>query len=161
MSEASGRPTLAEKLTRLFETLRDPDRRRYSDEQVAAAITESGGPSISANYIYLLRTGRRDNPTKRHLEALAAFFQVGPAYFFDDELSAQIDDELEVLAALRDSGVRAVALRAAELGPRARSSILSILGQRQDLERPDDETSALASDDASGGTEEAGQGRSG
>ena len=146
MSETSSRPTLAEKLTRLFETLPDAEGRRFSDEQVAATITGSGGPGISANYIYLLRTGRRDNPTKRHLEALAGFFRISPAYFFDDELSAQIRDELDVLAALRDSSVRAVALRTAELGPRARSSILTILAQLEGLDRPDDDPSAPPED---------------
>lgn len=151
MSEASGHPTLADKLTRLFDTLRDADGRRFSDEQVAATVMETGGPGISANYIYLLRTGRRDNPTKRHLEALAGFFQISPAYFFDDELSAQIGDELDVLAALRDSSVRAVALRAAELGPRARSSMLAILGQLEDLERPADDDPPAAPDDAASG----------
>ena len=44
-----------------------------------------------------------------------------------------------MLAALRDSSVRAVALRTAELGPRARSSILTILGQLEGLEHPDDD----------------------
>lgn len=32
----------------------------------------------------LKASGRRDNPTRRHLSSLAAFFGVSPMYFFDD-----------------------------------------------------------------------------
>ena len=73
-----------------------------------------------------LRTGRRDNPTKRHLEALAQFFQVPVAYFFDDDQGAAITRELELLGVLRDAGVRSVALRALTLSPNE-ASILNNL----------------------------------
>lgn len=159
MSDPAEQPVLAQKLTRLFDTLRDAQGRTYSDEHVSAEVARSGGPTISANYIYLLRTGRRDNPTKRHLEALAGFFGISPAYFFDDDLSAQITTELDMLAAMRDSSVRAVALRAAGLSPRARNSMLAMLTQLDSFEQeasdrssPSGETSppdASASDGSS------------
>jgi hypothetical protein len=41
-------------------------------------------PTDPATYLRQLRKGLRDNPTKRHLEALADFFGVAPIYFFDD-----------------------------------------------------------------------------
>ncbi|HKN51790.1 MAG TPA: XRE family transcriptional regulator [Amycolatopsis sp.] len=107
--------TLAGKIDRLFHVVRRPDREQYSNEEVARACREATGESFSTTYLWQLRTGRRDNPTKRHLEALAGFFGVPPAYFFDDEQSTKIAEELALLGALRDAGVRDVALRAVTL----------------------------------------------
>ncbi len=107
--------TLADKIDQLFHVVRRPDREQYSNEEVAKACREATGESFSTTYLWQLRTGRRDNPTKRHLEALAQFFGVPPAYFFDDEQSAKIAEELALLGALRDAGVRDVALRAVTL----------------------------------------------
>jgi transcriptional regulator with XRE-family HTH domain len=121
-----GSRTFAEKLDHLFETVHPPGR-QYTHEEVAAALREAGGPTISATYVWQLRTGRRDNPTKRHLEALAAFFGVPVAYFFDDDTSERIDSELDLLVALRDSGVRQVALRTLELSPQARQMVVDLI----------------------------------
>lgn len=109
--------SLAAKIDKLFQVVRKANREQYSHDEVAKACREATGESFSTTYLWQLRTGRRDNPTKRHLEALAQFFQVSPAYFFDDEQSARIAEELELLGALRDAGVRNVALRAVTLSP--------------------------------------------
>ncbi|MFF2073797.1 XRE family transcriptional regulator [Kitasatospora sp. NPDC058162] len=110
-----GTSTLADKIDRLFQVVRRPDHEPYTHDEVARACREATGESFSATYLWQLRTGRRDNPTKRHLEALATFFQVSPVYFFDDQQSARIGEELALLSALRDAGVRDVALRAVAL----------------------------------------------
>ena len=39
----------------------------------------AGERVISSTYVWQLRTGRRDNPTQKHLSALGAFFGVSPA----------------------------------------------------------------------------------
>ncbi|WBO68677.1 XRE family transcriptional regulator [Streptomyces camelliae] len=119
--------TLAEKIDALFRVVRRPDHEPYSHEEVARACREASGESFSATYLWQLRTGRRDNPTKRHLEALAGFFQVPVAYFFDDDQGAAIARELELLGALRDAGVRSVALRAVNLSPEGVSTISDII----------------------------------
>jgi ESX-1-secreted protein regulator len=111
----------------LFQVVRRPDREQYSHEDVAGSCREATGESFSATYLWQLRTGRRDNPTKRHLEALAAFFQVPPAYFFDDAQGAAIAEELDLLAALRDTGVRDVALRAVTLSPEGLGTIHDLI----------------------------------
>ena len=116
--------TLAGKIDRLFHVVRRPDREQYSNEEVARACREATGESFSTTYLWQLRTGRRDNPTKRHLEALAGFFGVPPAYFFDDEQSTKIAEELALLGALRDAGVRDVALRAVTLSAEDRKSVV-------------------------------------
>lgn len=126
--------TLAAKIDALFRAVRRPNREQYSHEEVAKACREATGESFSATYLWQLRTGRRDNPTKRHLEVLAQFFQVPVAYFFDDEQGAAITKELELLTALRDAGVRNIALRAVNLSPEAVgtiSDIIDVLARRE------------------------------
>src|SRR6266550_4439777 len=110
--DLAGATTLAAKIDRLFAAVHPRGRGEYTHEEVAEAIRQRGGPTISATYLWQLRKGLRDNPTKKHLEALASFFGVSPAYFFDDEATARIDAELDILAALRDAPVRQIALRA-------------------------------------------------
>ncbi len=130
-----GAQTLAEKLNRLFRTVHPGDRGEYSSEEVAEGIAAKGGPTVSATYIWQLRKGLRDNPTKKHLEALADFFGVSPAYFFDDEAAARIEAELDLLAALRDASVRRIALRASGLSTASLSAITEMIEHVRQLEK--------------------------
>ncbi|WP_416972984.1 helix-turn-helix domain-containing protein [Streptomyces sp. 4F14] len=126
--------TLAEKIEALFRIVRRPNREQFSHEEVARACREATGETFSATYLWQLRTGRRDNPTKRHLEALAQFFDVPVAYFFDDDQGAAIARELELLGALRDAKVRSVALRAVNLSPEnvnTISDMIDVLARRE------------------------------
>lgn len=138
-AEQQSPPALAVKLDRLFEVVRRPDRQPYSNDEVARACREATGESFSATYLWQLRTGRRDNPTKRHLEALAGFFQVPPAYFFDDSQSAEIAEQLELLGALRDAGVRSLALRAVTLSAEALDTVSDLVDiiRRRETQRHD------------------------
>jgi transcriptional regulator with XRE-family HTH domain len=128
-----GRRTLAEKIDRLFRAVHPADR-EYTHEEVASAIRKDGGPTISATYLWQLRKGQRNNPTMRHLEALSKFFGVPPAYFFDDEVSAQIDSELSLLASMRDISVRQVALRASGLSQESIQAIVDMIERVRELE---------------------------
>jgi transcriptional regulator with XRE-family HTH domain len=119
--------TLAAKLDRLFRTMHPRDRGEYGYAEVAEAIRASGGPTISAMYLWQLRHGVRDNPTKRHLEALASFFGVPPGYFFDGQVAARVEAELELLRAMRDAAVHQMALRAWGLSPKAISAITEMI----------------------------------
>jgi len=126
--------TLAEKLDRLFKTVHPSGAREYTHEEVAEAIRSRGGPTISATYIWQLRKGLKDNPTKRHLEALADFFRVSPGYFFDDESANLIHAQLALLAAMRDGQVRHIATRLAELTPEALDAVTDIIEQIRRLQ---------------------------
>lgn len=126
--------TLAWKLDRLFKTIHPAGRGEYSAEEVARAIGERGEASISAAYIYMLRNGQRDNPTKRHLEALAAFFGVTPAYFFDEEVAQRIEQQLDLLAAFKDGKVRRIASRASGLSPKSLTGILRMVDAAREIE---------------------------
>ena len=122
------------RLDYLFRTVHPRDGGEYSYAEVARGIGELTGVSISKAYVHHLRTGRADNPTKRHLEGLAAFFGVPVAYFFDDALAARIDGELDLLLALRDPTVRCIALRAHQASPEIASTIAELLRTAQRLE---------------------------
>ncbi|ONI81940.1 hypothetical protein ALI22I_37795 [Saccharothrix sp. ALI-22-I] len=129
--------SLADKLNRLFSTVRKHGDAEHSNSAVAAAITEQGVP-ISHTYIWQLRTGRRDNPSIQHLTALAKFFGVPVAYFLDEEESAKVDRDLELLATLRDAGVTEIALRAADLSAGSREAVNDLVAQLWKLEHPKD-----------------------
>jgi len=126
--------TLAAKLDRLFAATRPAGRGEHSYEEVAKAIRDAGGSTVSSTYLWMLRTGQRDNPTKKHLEALAAHFGVPVAYFFDDEVAAAVDRELVLLAAMRDNSVRTVALRSAGLSGESLDAIAAMIEHARRLE---------------------------
>ena len=128
-----------QRLDRLFDIVRRPDGGMYSNQAVAEAITADGTP-ISRIYIWQLRTGAKDNPTKRHIEALADFFDVPVAYFFDDDEGAQIRAELELLTALKDGDVRSLALRAHGLSPDALAAITAMVENARHIEGLADST---------------------
>lgn len=132
----SERPTLAAKLDRLFTTMRHKSAAEPSNATVAAAITEQLGVPISHTYIWQLRTGRRDNPSIQHLTALATYFGVPVAYFLDDEESAKIERDLELLTTLRENGVADIALRAADLSQDSRDAVSDLITRLLKLERP-------------------------
>src|SRR3954447_25477910 len=142
MPEEIAAGTLAAKLNHLFGVVRPADGDEYTFDEVAESIRTQGGPTISATYLWQLRKGKRDNPTKRHLEALAGFFGVPPAYFFDDAAAERIDAELALLNALRDAPVRQIAMRASGLSPRSLATIVEMVDRVRELEglpaRPDD-----------------------
>jgi transcriptional regulator with XRE-family HTH domain len=148
MSEA-GSPksrTLAEKIDHLFAVVHPP-KGEYTHEEVATAIRDAGGPTVSATYIWQLRKGLRDNPTKKHLEALSSFFGVPPAYFFDDQAAARVDAQLALLSAIRDASVRQVALRASGLSTESLETIAEMIERVRKLEGlPDDPAESARGD---------------
>lgn len=141
MTDTEPTLTLAEKLDRLFRTVHPQGRGEYTYEEVASAIRERG-VMISHTYIWQLRRGARDNPTKRHLEALAEFFGVSAAYFLDDDAARQINEQLELLAAFRDNAVRQVALRAAGLSGPSLEAIHGMIEHARRIEGIADDPSA-------------------
>ena len=154
-AEAPHLASLSEKLDFLFRTVHPSERGEFTFEEVAEEIRARGGPTISATYIWQLRKGIRDNPTKKHLEALADFFGVPPAYFFDAAAAKRIDAELALLVALRDGSVRQLALRAFGLSPSSLKTIASMVERVRELEGLPDQLpvptpdSAAASDQSS------------
>ncbi|MFJ6621729.1 helix-turn-helix domain-containing protein [Kitasatospora sp. NPDC091335] len=137
---------LGTRLNHLFATIHPRGRGPYSNDEVAKAIYLNGG-DISKAYIAYLRKGTRNNPTLHHLEALATFFGVKPAYFFDDEVAQETDSALSALVALREAGIRLsewevfrdtgitkIAARADGLSPRGLMAAAAIIDQLRALE---------------------------
>lgn len=133
-SELRRSKALSEKIDRLFRTVRSRSGDEYTYEEVASEIARRDGPTISATYVWQLRKGIRDNPTKKHLEALAQFFGVSPSYFFNDEAAERIDAELDLLTAFRDATVRQIALRSFGLSAESLRTIANMVERVRQLE---------------------------
>jgi tetratricopeptide (TPR) repeat protein/transcriptional regulator with XRE-family HTH domain len=126
------RPTLAAKIDRLFRTVRSADGRELTYDYVAEQIAARGVTTISANYLYMLRRGIRDNPTKKHVEALAIFFGVSPAHFFD-EIEPVADQEQQLL---ERPDVRKVASLAARLPAEVLNQVTRMLESADRIHTP-------------------------
>jgi transcriptional regulator with XRE-family HTH domain len=107
---------------------------------VAEAINaEAGERVVSGTYLWLLRTGRRDNPTMKHLVAISRFFGVPPTYFFPDDSAQQGTMPSELVAALSDDSLRELTLRAAGLSDRSLKAITDMINSARAVEGlPDD-----------------------
>lgn len=127
--------TLAEKTEWLFQTIRNPeDGQPYSNARIAAKIERLSGFSVTPTTVWNIRTGKSDNPSWRLIEGLARAFGVSPLYFTDDEAAQQTQEELALLAALRDAGVRNLALRAAGLSPESLAAVRDLIERVRKLE---------------------------
>lgn len=111
------RPALAVRLDDLFKTVR-PQGRHWTNVEVVAELKRAS-PDLKVGAVYLsqLRTGKRTNPSHELLAALARFFGVSPAYFFDPEHAEKVSQQLAALDELRQAGVQSLAARAVGLHP--------------------------------------------
>jgi transcriptional regulator with XRE-family HTH domain len=131
---------LAERLDHLFRTVHPKDRGPWTTAEVADAINEAAGDRVvSGTYLWLLRTGERDNPTMKHLIAIARFFGVSPTYFFPDDAMQRGAVPAELTAALSDDKVREMALRAAGLSDRSLQAITDMITSARAVEGLPDE----------------------
>ena len=65
--------------------------------------------------MWKLRNGQQKNPQLRVIQALATTFGVEPAFFFDDYDEAKLgllQDQVELLAMVRDAGITSAQFRA-------------------------------------------------
>ncbi|SEG92215.1 hypothetical protein SAMN04489712_13259 [Thermomonospora echinospora] len=136
MSQNAEPGLLARRLEHLFQTAHPKGRKPYTNVEVADAINQAAGEQvISQAYIWQLRKGIKDNPTRRHIAALADFFGVSPLYFFDDtDPATDTALEADVKLALRDDAVRDLALRAAGLSDATLKTIQDMITRARTLE---------------------------
>jgi transcriptional regulator with XRE-family HTH domain len=105
-------------LKTLFELVHPPGRGPFSPEEVATAIATTGRYGrISPTYIRELLSGASDNPRLKHILGLASHFGAEPAYFFDDDLAARVNEQLQAYQVMDQLGVNTVIMRAAEMTP--------------------------------------------
>ena len=122
------RGRLADRVDYLVRAVHPKDRGPYTPAEVAEMVNQAAGERvISSTYVWQLRTGRRDNPTQKHLSALAAFFGVSPMYFFQETEADRRAVPPELVAVLKDDDVRDMALRAAGLSERSLRAIRDMI----------------------------------
>ena len=130
---------LTRRLDHLFETVHPKTRGAYSYQEVADAILEAAGPDpdgkapISPSYIWQLRTGMKENPTRRHIALLAAFFNVSPLYFFEDAHELGVD-KIELDGILQDPKVHALSRAAAGLSDASLDAVLALVQSLHTIE---------------------------
>ncbi|WP_030662718.1 helix-turn-helix domain-containing protein [Streptomyces rimosus] len=134
MSETDDRPKLAVRLDNLFKTVR-PKGKHWTNAEVAEALKQAD-PELRVGGVYLsqLRTGKRSNPSPDLLAALARFFGVSVAYFFDDEVAESVLSQVAAIEALRQAGVRSVAMRAAGMKKENLQAITAIMDQYRQMQ---------------------------
>ena len=141
-------PHLAQRLDSLFRTVtRSDDPTQLHSSASAAAALQEQGITVTSNHIRALRTGRRSNPSFRLLAALAELFHVPLAYFSDDEVAREIDESLDALSAIRDTGVEQIMLRAHGVSSESLSSVLTMLDQIRRIEGLDEPEQQEPGDD--------------
>lgn len=108
-----------------------PARSRSIETRRTAVAWNCDGRS---NRTWQLRTRKRDNPTRKHIAALAKFFGVSPLYFFDVEDEDEAAVPAEVMSALADDAVRDMALRAVGLSKQSLGAIQSMIDNARRIE---------------------------
>lgn len=134
-TSSEGQTELGAKIDRLFEVMRKPNQPPLSNAAAVEAITAKTGVSISAAYLWQLRTGMKTNPTITHLRAIAEFFGVPASYLIDEGEDPRIEAQLQALRTFRDAGVRDLAARASGLTPSSLESIRRMVDQARLFER--------------------------
>jgi hypothetical protein len=104
--------SLATKINRLFEVFRSRDEFEQSEEAVARSVSRFAGHAVSAGEIHALRTGDELACDPEVIAGLVAHFGIPAAYLTSAGPQAEnLDQQLQLLAAARDAGVKRLALR--------------------------------------------------
>ncbi len=123
--------TLADKVNWLIAQAHPAGRGPYSNTEVAALVEKVTGEQVSHTTIWKLRNGQAANPQMRLIAALAQTFGVPPAFFFDDyseQRAGLLQDQVELLAIVRDHGVTTTQLRALlAVTPEVRQAIANLI----------------------------------
>ena len=133
--DGSAGNVLARRLDHLFATVHPPGRRPYTLREAADAINaEAGTTIISVSYLSQLRAGQRTEPSHSRLMAIARFFGVDVDYFSGDAPAGDPGQQAEFLAAMRDAGVRSIALRAHGLSESSLAAVRAVIENARRLE---------------------------
>jgi transcriptional regulator with XRE-family HTH domain len=140
--------SLQARLEVLFERTPNPETgKRYTAAQVEAAVRkqverlrpeERQGRGISATYVWQLLTGKRSNPTLRHLQSLAEVFGVPVTYFVDDDAtSGSLQETAELARLAHAAGVQDIMYRAVGTDDNTLRLVRDLLKYAQDRRGPD------------------------
>jgi transcriptional regulator with XRE-family HTH domain len=107
--------SLADKVNWLIEQAHPAGRGPLSNAEACFLIHKVTGEEISVTTLWKLRNGQQKNPQLRVIQALSTTFGVQPAFFFDDydeEKLGLLQDQVELLALVRDAGITSAEFRA-------------------------------------------------
>jgi transcriptional regulator with XRE-family HTH domain len=125
--------TLADKVNWLIEQAHPADRGPLSNADVCRLILKVTGEEVSVTTIWKLRNGQQTNPQLRVIQALATTFGVEPAFFFEDydeDKLGLIQDQVELLALVRDAGITSAEFRAIlGMDSTGRKTLASLIGR--------------------------------
>ena len=123
--------TLADKVNWLIDRAHPAGRGPFTNNEVADLIEKTTGEQISYTQIWKLRNGQAQNPQMRLIEAMARTFGVPAAFFFpefDDKQAGLLQQQVELLAMIRDADIDAFELRTIlGLSPQARKAITDLI----------------------------------
>jgi transcriptional regulator with XRE-family HTH domain len=125
----------AERLTHLLSNVHAKGGKPESLRDAASGINDLAGEKvISASYLSQLKNGERTKPGHHVVAAIAAYYGVAVTYFSDGEVAARTDRQLGTVIAMRNTGVRQIALRAAGLSTESLDVILAMVENARRLE---------------------------
>ncbi|MHA6763755.1 helix-turn-helix domain-containing protein [Streptacidiphilus sp. PAMC 29251] len=109
----------------------------YSNAHVVRVIKGNpekyGSVSLTEQYLSQLRKGQRTAPSDETKRAVALFFGIPVGWLLgelDPAAARQVENEVQLLAlALRDEGVKSIALRSFGLPSEMQNLVLGLLGQ--------------------------------
>jgi len=116
------------------ELLKQPVHILHREKKLPWEIKVLDPASGSGHFLRQLRTGAKDNPTMRHLEALARFFGVSPAYFFDDHLTELPGVEDRPFVASSRHTLREVAMNLIGLSEGSLNAVLQLSCRLREIE---------------------------
>ncbi|MFJ6749184.1 MULTISPECIES: hypothetical protein [unclassified Streptomyces] len=118
--------SFADRLNYLFDRVRPPGAKEFSNAHVARTISSYGDDSYTGAYLGMLRNGQR-TPTITLVPLLARFFGVEAGYFVEDEITRKVTAQFELLRKLSRAGVKQVALRAIGLSDESLGEVLKAI----------------------------------
>ena len=139
---AGTRERLAGRVERLFDAIKDPKTgETYSNSKIARMSLGD----LSEEDVVALRSGSVSDPPLSHLLALARVFSVEPSYLVDGTGEAVLDRE--IVEALSDDTIRAIAKESARMPDRERKLVLGIVRQFEGARSPEKADRGTPSED--------------
>lgn len=118
---------LARRLNALFLTVGQQAGTEPGYQVVVDTMASDGGPSISSTYLYMLRTGRRDNPRVDVVRALAEYFHVPMSYLLDTEQEDRGAEQWTLYRALQQAELLPLVRQLQMLSPASREALRLLL----------------------------------
>ncbi|GAB3469686.1 helix-turn-helix transcriptional regulator [Kineococcus endophyticus] len=132
------RGDFADRLNKLFDTMRHPSGREYSLKEIADGTARVGPTAVTHQHLSRLRSGASRNPGLDQVKAIANVFGVSPKYFVGEEQSAQLESEMNFLTMMRDRKLSNTFLRASRLTPEGLAVVTDLIASMEKIGQVED-----------------------